>query len=351
MRRLRVAQVAPLYESVPPRAYGGTERVVSYLTEELVQLGHDVTLFASADSVTTARLVPCCRGALRLDESCQDPIAHHVAMIELVARHAHQFDVIHFHCDYLHFPVTRRLGVPNLTTLHGRLDLPELQGIYDCFADMPVVSISDAQRQPLPQARWLGTVYHGLPPTLLREGPGGGYLVFLGRVSPEKGLPEAIRIATEAEVPLRIAAKIAACERDYYEQAVRPLLGQPGVEFLGEVGDADGGRQRLLGEALALLLPIDWPEPFGLVMIEAMACGTPVIARNRGSVPEIVEHGVTGYVYEHHAEAVAAVRRIGALDRGRIRREFEERFVAARMAAEYETTYRRLVHGAWSEAA
>jgi glycosyltransferase involved in cell wall biosynthesis len=341
---VKIAQVAPLYESVPPTGYGGTERVVSYLTEELVREGHDVTLFASGDSVTRARLVPACPRGLRLDPHCVDPLAHHVLMLEQVRRRAPEFDIIHFHCDYLHFPLSARCPTPHVSTLHGRLDIPDLQPLYRAFADQPLVSISDAQRRPLAFANWQDTVYHGLPPGLhrFREGP-GRYLAFLGRVSPEKGLDRAIAIARRVGMPLQIAAKVDAGDRKYHEEVIVPLLREAGplVEFLGEVGGKD--KDEFLGNAHALLFPIDWPEPFGLVMIEALACGTPVIAWRKGSVPEVMEDGVTGLVVDSIDGAVRAVGRVAALSRRRCREVFERRFSAPRMAQDYLAIYRRLV--------
>jgi glycosyltransferase involved in cell wall biosynthesis len=344
---VKIAQVAPLYESVPPRGYGGTERVVSYLTEELVAAGHDVTLFASGDSVTAARLIPACERGLRLDDGCRDALAAHFRMLGQIADLAPQFDLIHFHIDYLHFPLTQRQPWPHLTTLHGRLDVPELQPLYRQFAGQPVVSISDAQRAPLPHAFWIGTVHHGLPPDLyqLRDRP-GSYLAFLGRISPEKQPDQAIEIACRAGLPLKIAAKVDRADRDYYEQAIRPLLRAAGrhVEFIGEVGGAD--KDEFLGNAHALLFPIGWPEPFGLVMIEALACGTPVIAYPRGSVPEVIDDGVTGFIVDGVDEAVRAVGRVAGLSRATCRRVFDERFSAARMARDYVRVYRRVLE--WS---
>jgi glycosyltransferase involved in cell wall biosynthesis len=337
---LRIAQVAPLYESVPPKGYGGTERVVSYLTEELVGQGHDVTLFASGDSMTRARLVPCSRRSLRLDASCADPLAHHVLMLERVLQRLHEFDVIHYHVDYLHYPVSRRHAVPSLTTLHGRLDIPDLAPLYDEFREAPVVSISDAQRRPLPWLNWQATVHHGLPLDLyrLRERT-GRYLAFLGRISPEKGVDRAIEIARRVDVPLRVAAKVDRIDREYF-QRLAPLLKGPFVEFVGEIGEAEKGA--FLGGALALLCPIDWPEPFGLVMIEAMACGTPVVAYRNGSVRELIEEGVSGFVVEGVDEAEEAVRRVPGLSRRRCRQAFERRFSAPRMAGDYLALYRWL---------
>jgi glycosyltransferase involved in cell wall biosynthesis len=339
---VRIAQVSPLYESVPPQGYGGTERVVSYLTDELVRLGHDVTLYASGDSVTNARLVAVSPRSLRLDRNCVDQLAHHIRMLELVGKDAAKYDLIHYHVDYLHFPLSRRLGLPHVTTLHGRLDLPELRPLYREFRDVPVVSISDAQRQPLPWANWQATVYHGLPADLYQfhERP-GRYLAFLGRISPEKRVDRAIEIARRIGMPLKIAAKIDAVDREYFESTIEPLLGAPCVEYVGEVGERD--KNDLLGNAYALLFPIDWPEPFGLVMIEALACGTPVIAYRRGSVPEIIEDGVTGFVVRDSDAALQVASRIARLDRRRCRAVFEERFVAGRMARDYVSVYDRLV--------
>lgn len=347
---MRIAQVAPLFESVPPKYYGGTERVVSYLTEELVRQGHDVTLFASGDSVTQARLVATTRRALRLDKHCADQLAPQMLMLERVVRAASSFDVIHFHVDYLHFPYSRRHTTAHLTTLHGRLDLPELVPLYREFRDMPVVSISAAQRDPLPFAHWMGTVYHGLPQHLYRfRAEPGDYLAFIGRVAPEKRVDRAIAIAKRVGLPLKIAAKVDAVDREYFESVIEPLLDDPLVEYIGEIGE--GEKQELLGEARVLLFPIDWPEPFGLVMIEAMACGTPVIALRRGSVPEIVEHGRTGFVVGDLDEAVAAAERIDELSRQRCREVFEERFTAARMAHDYLELYAWLLEAGGRRAA
>jgi glycosyltransferase involved in cell wall biosynthesis len=338
---VRIAQVSPLYESVPPQQYGGTERVVSYLTEELVRQGHDVTLFASADSVTSARLMNGCPRSLRTWNGSVDSLAHHLVMLEQLRRQPHDFDVIHFHIDYLHYPISRRERWPGLTTLHGRLDIPDLQPLYDEFRDMPVVSISEDQRTPLPQANWYATVHHGLPEDLyaLHEEP-GQYLVFLGRVSPEKRVDRAVDIARRTGLPLRVAAKVDAADRQYFQAEVEPLLSEPFVEFLGEIGDHE--KEALLGNAIALLFPIDWSEPFGLVMIEAMACGTPVIAWRAGSVPEVMVDGVTGFIVDDMDAAVAATSRVGALSRRRCRRVFEDRFTVERMAADYLRVYRRI---------
>jgi glycosyltransferase involved in cell wall biosynthesis len=344
-RPLRIAQVAPLIESVPPRGYGGTERVVSYLTEELVRQGHEVTLFASGDSQTSAQLVAVCPHALRLaPHGCKDFLAPQIRMLEMVYRMADRFDILHFHVDYLHYPLSRRHNSRHLTTLHGRLDLPELQPLYEEFSDMPVVSISDAQRRPLPQARWLGTVPHGLPPDLHTFRPqAGDYLAFLGRISPEKGLDRAIAIARKVGVPLKVAAKVDTADRDYYLDHIKPLLeaSRPLVEFIGEVGGA--AKDDFLGGARALLFPIQWPEPFGLVMIEALACGTPVIAYPYGSVPEVLQDGVTGFIVADEDSAAAAVGRLDEISRARCRQVFEERFTARRMAEDYLRLYHQLL--------
>jgi glycosyltransferase involved in cell wall biosynthesis len=340
-RLLRIAQVAPLHESVPPQLYGGTERIVAYLTDELVRAGHDVTLFASGDSHTRARLAAGCPRALRLAD-CSDALALHLAMIEQVAQRAREFDFIHFHVDYLHFPISRREGYPHVTTLHGRLDLPELAQVFSRFADMPVVSISDAQREPLPAVAWQGTVYHGFPRDLYHLEPNpGDYLAFLGRISPEKRLDRAIEIAGRAGYRLRIAAKIDRADRDYYTEHIAPLMRQPHVEYLGEIGERD--KQELLGGALAMVFPIDWPEPFGMVMAESLACGTPVIAYHGGSVGEVIDDGVTGFICDDLDQAVAAVLRVHELSRRTCRRVFEQRFTAARMAGDYLAIYHRLV--------
>jgi glycosyltransferase involved in cell wall biosynthesis len=342
---MRIAQVAPLFESVPPARYGGTERVVAWLTEELVRQGHEVTLFASGDSRTSARLVPACPRALWQDPACRDTLPHHVRLVELVAREASHFDVIHFHLDYVHFPVVGRLPCPTVTTLHGRLHLPDQEAFFDAFAEVPLVSISDDQRRPIPWANWQATVYHGMPRGLhtFRERP-SDYLAFLGRVSPEKGLDRAVEIARRAGLPLKVAAKIYPEERAYYEQVIEPLFrSSPWVEFVGEVGGKD--KDDFLGQARALLFPIDWAEPFGLVMIEAMACGTPVVAFRRGSVPEVMVDGVTGFVVDDVESATDAVGRVGGLSRAACRRVFEQRYDAGRMARDYVEVYRRLARG------
>jgi glycosyltransferase involved in cell wall biosynthesis len=340
---MRIAQVSPLYESVPPKMYGGTERVLSFLTEELVRLGHEVTLFASGDSQTSARLVPGSEKSLRLDASCMDALASHYVMLEQVVKQAQarDFDVVHYHVDYLHFPFSRRHEAPHLTTLHGRLDIPELQAIYQTWSGEPVVSISDAQREPIPSANWLCTVHHGLPVDLLRPGAGQGkYLAFLGRISPEKGPDRAIAIARATGVPLKMAAKIDKVDREYYEQVIRPLMDPAVVEYVGEINDQE--KQQFLGDAAGLLFPIDWPEPFGLVMIEALACGTPVLAFRRGSVPEILEDGRTGWLVENVEEAIAAVDGLLSMDRALCRQAFDQRFTAGRMAEDYLTVFEAL---------
>jgi len=339
---MKIAQVAPLAEAVPPKLYGGTERVVAYLTDALVELGHDVTLFASGDSATKATLSPVWPRALRLDPEVKDPIAPMFMQLETVARRAHEFDVIHSHLDYFGYPFLRRLGTPSVTTLHGRLDLPELPALYRLYGDIPVVSISNSQRKPLPEANFVATVLHGLPRKLLSKGEGrGGYLAFLGRVSPEKAPDAAIRIAARAGIPLKIAAKVDRVDREYFKTTVEPLLGQADVEFIGEIREDQ--KQEFLGNAAGLLFPIAWREPFGLVMIEAMACGTPVIAFENGSVPEVLEDAVTGFIVHSEDQAVEAVQRIGTLDRARIRGEFERRFTAQRMAQNYLKLYESLV--------
>jgi glycosyltransferase involved in cell wall biosynthesis len=342
---MKIAQIAPLFERVPPKLYGGTERVVSYLTEELVHQGHDVTLFASGDSITSAKLEGIGTAAVRLDPHCVAPDARQVLLLERVFCRAHEFDVLHFHIDYLHFPFSKRQSTAALTTLHGRLDLSDLVPLYARFGEMPVVSISDAQRRPLPAINWQATVHHGLPLDLHapRLEP-GGYLAFLGRISPEKRADRAIRIAERAGMKLLIAAKVDPVDEAYFKARIRPLLASPWVEFIGEIGEHE--KQEFLAGATALLFPIDWPEPFGLVIIEAMACGTPVIAYSGGSVSEIIEPGVSGFIVESIGEAVQAVQNVGSLSRAQVRRRFEERFSVERMAREYVTVYQRLARSA-----
>src|SRR5579872_1931094 len=340
---MKIAQIAPLMESIPPRWYGGTERIVSYLTEELVELGHEVTLFASGDSATSARLQACVPTALRLDDSVSDVIPHHLLLLDRVWRSASRFDILHFHIDYLHFPLFRPMSDRVLTTLHGRQDLADLKPVYREFAEMKLVSISDNQRKPLPGANFVATVPHGLPLDLLRPTyqPRGGYLAFLGRITPEKGPDRAIEIARAAGMPLKIAAKVDKADQDYFETVIQPLLGTADVDFIGEIGYPE--KNDFLGNAAALLFPIAWPEPFGIVMIEAMACGTPVIAYPFGSVPEVVEDGVSGYLVSDVAGAVGAVRQIRKLDRKKVRKHFENNFTSDRMALDYLKIYERMV--------
>lgn len=339
---MRIAQIAPLYESVPPQLYGGTERVVSYLTEQLVEQGHDVTLFASGDSVTSATLIPACRRALRLDDRVVDPIALHYAMLANVMERASDFDILHFHVDYLHFPFSRKRAVPHVTTLHGRLDIPELQPLYRAFPEAPVVSISLSQRRPLSRANWIANIYHGLPAGTLKPGSGEGkYLAFIGRISREKRVDRAIQIAIEAGVPLKIAAKVDPSDVEYYESKIKPLLGHRLIEYIGEIGEHE--KAKFLGDAYAQVFPIDWPEPFGLCMIEAMACGTPTIAFDHGSVSEVLTEGVSGFIVKDMQEAVAAVPKIAALSRAVCRREFDRRFTVSRMAEDYVTVYESLM--------
>ncbi len=337
---MKIAQVSPLFESVPPKLYGGTERIISYLTEELVRQGHDVTVFASGDSVTSAKLVPVINESIRQDATKQSWLPYHMVEMDLVSELAHTFDMIHFHTDFLHFPIARLLRTPHVTTLHGRLDLPELVPLYQHFADMPVVSISNSQRSPLPWLNWVETVYHGLPPDLYAYGSGaGGYLLFLGRISPEKRPDRAIDIARTCGMPLYIAAKVDQADQIYFNEIIKPMLSDPNVKFLGEVGEIE--KRALLQDAHALLFPIDWPEPFGLVMIEAFACGTPVVAYRCGSTPEVMEDGLTGFLVDNPEQAVRATNDIGAVDRKRCREVFDRRFTVERMAAGYLQVYER----------
>jgi glycosyltransferase involved in cell wall biosynthesis len=336
---LRIAQVAPLFESVPPQLYGGTERVVSYLTEDLVRQGHAVTLFASGDSVTEAELIAVCDRAVRLDPAHPDAFALHALMLERVCRHASSFDVIHFHTDGLHLPVARRCPrACSVTTLHGRLDTPGLEALYREFSEQPLVSISNAQRAPMAGANWIATVYHGLPAHIhtVTETP-GQYLAFLGRIAPEKGIERAIEIARRSEIPLKIAAKIDRSDQEYFDTEVACLIEGSLIDFIGEITEVE--KTRFLGDAIALLFPIDWPEPFGLTMIEAMACGTPVIGFRRGSVPEIIDDGVTGFIVDDLDAAVACVARVRGLSRKRCRERFERRFNVAQMSQGYCRVY------------
>jgi glycosyltransferase involved in cell wall biosynthesis len=340
--KMRIAQVAPLTESVPPTGYGGTERIVSYLTDKLVDMGHEVTLFASGDSITKAHLIAPTPVALRHQPEVIDPIAHIFYMLELVQQLKHEFDFIHYHVDYFHFPFSRRNAVAQCTTMHGRLDIPDLKVLFKEFREMPLISISNSQRKPLPYSNFMKTIYHGLPPQLFRfnENP-GKYLAFVGRISPEKRLDRAIEIATRTGIPLKVAAKIDKVDVEYYEQKIRPLMDHPLVEFIGEINDRE--KSDFFGNACAVLFPIDWPEPFGLVMIEAMACGTPVIAFNCGSVPEVIDEEKTGYVVNSIEEAVEKVKNIQSLDRRLCRKIFEERFTDLRMANDYLMVYKQLV--------
>ena len=341
---MKIAQIAPLIESCPPQLYGGTERVVSYLTEELVRQGHDVTLFASGNSITSARLEACCEQALRLDPTVTGPVPDHLIMLDKVRRMAAQFDILHFHVDPFHYPLAVSFAARTITTLHGRLDLPELWRVHTAFRGFPLVSISNNQRQPMPPVKWTGTIYHGLPRNLLpfNPAPQGGYFAFLGRISPEKRPDLAIEIAVRAGARLKIAAKVDRADQAYWKNVIKPMINSsPKVEFVGEIGERDKGN--FLGNADALLFPIDWPEPFELVMIEAMACGTPVIAFQRGSAPEVIDDGVSGVLVDDVSKATVAARRIAELDRTQVRAAFERRFDIERMAREYVQIYRGLV--------
>ncbi|MBV8358888.1 MAG: glycosyltransferase family 4 protein [Deltaproteobacteria bacterium] len=341
-RRLRIAQVAPLYESVPPKLYGGTERIVAYLTEELTRQGHEVTLFASGDSTASARIKATHPSALRAAGLLPWGNSLHLPMLSEVFDNADCFDIIHCHVDYWSFPFARMVSTPVVTTLHGRIDIPELLNIYRYYSEAPVISISDSQREPLPELNWVGTVHHGLPADQLPFNPGPGkYLAFLGRIAPEKRPDLAIEVARRAGVPLKIAAKIEVTDRQYFESRIRPLLGTGGVEFIGEIGERQ--KSEFLGNAIALMFPIDWPEPFGLVMIEALACGTPVIARPCGSIPEILQDGVTGFIASGIDDLVRAVRRASSISRHRCREEFDRRFTADIMTANYERLYYHLI--------
>ncbi len=342
---MKIAQIAPLFERCPPRLYGGTERIVSYLTEELVCQGHDVTLFASGDSRTSAKLVRCSDMGLRLNSAVKDPLPLHLVMLDQVRRRADEFDVLHFHVDLHHFPLMRDLAGRTVTTLHGRLDLVDLKPFYAAFSDYPLVSISDAQRRPMPPVNWVGTIPHGLPRNLLpfTLRPSGDYLAFLGRIAPEKRPDRAIEIAARSGLPLKIAAKIDAVDQIYWRDTIAPLVDvHPNVEFVGEIDERE--KATFLGNARALIFPIDWPEPFGLVMVEAMACGTPVIAFRQGSVLEVIDHGVTGFVVDDVTQAAAAVKRLGEIDRAKVRATFERRFTAERMARDYLAIYRGLLN-------
>jgi glycosyltransferase involved in cell wall biosynthesis len=341
---MHIAHIAPLTEAIPPKLYGGTERVVHWLVEELVALGHEVTLFASGDSRTSAKLDAAWPRSLRLDGSIRDPNALHMLMLERVRQRADEFDFLHFHLDYYPFSLFSRQSTPFLTTLHGRLDLPEHQPLFATFASAPVISISDAQRRPVPRAGWVRTIHHGLPENLLRPRPvRPEYFAFLGRIAPEKGCDRAIRIARQCGVPLKIAAKVDRVDQEYYDSKIKPLIDGRNVEYIGEITDQE--KSEFLSGAIVLLVPIDWPEPFGLVMIEAMACGTPVIAFNRGSVPEVIDEEVTGFIVEDEKGAIGAVDRLPQLSRDKIRKQFEQRFTARRMAQDYLAVYRNLMEG------
>jgi glycosyltransferase involved in cell wall biosynthesis len=348
---MRIAQIAPLIESVPPRFYGGSERIASYITEALVAQGHDVTLFASGQSITAAKLVPCCAQALRLNPNVRDPIPYYMIMLDKVRSMASAFDVLHFHIDQFHFPIFNDMAGRTVTTLHGRQDLPDIQQLYLGFPSMPLVSISNAQRAPIPTANFAGTVYHGLPNDLLTPTTEarGGYLAFLGRISPEKRVDRAIEIARAVGLPLKIAAKVDRVDIEYFKSEIEPLLSLPGIEYIGEIDERRKGR--FLGDARALLFPIDWPEPFGLVMIEAMACGTPVLAFRNGSVAEVIDSGITGEVVDSVGEAICKLGSVLALDRGRVRRRFEQRFSADRMARDYVKIYEAQMQRRASQAA
>ena len=338
---MRIAQVSPLFEAVPPKLYGGTERVVYSLTEELVAMGHDVTLFASGNSITSATLAPMRKEALRLDPTVKDWVATYMRMIELIYRRADEFDILHFHIDYFPLALFSRQRTPFLTTIHGRLDLPEFKDIYEMYPDAPFVSISNSQRKPIPRLNWVKTVLHGNPAKLLTPQPvQQSYCAFLGRISPEKGIDKAIRIAGRAGMKLKIAAKVDVADKQYFDSEIKPLLSQGHVEFIGEIDDSQ--KPAFLSGAHALLFPIDWPEPFGLVMIEAMACGTPVIAFNCGSVPEVMDDGLTGFIVNNEDEAVAAIGQLGEIDRAKVRLQFERRFTARRMAQDYLDLYGEL---------
>jgi glycosyltransferase involved in cell wall biosynthesis len=343
---MKIAQIAPLMESVPPRLYGGTERVVSYLTEDLVAQGHEVTLFASGDSITAANLVPCCTQALRLDTAVSDVVPYYMLMLDKVRSHSAEFNVLHFHIDRFHFPIFRHLPIPSLTTLHGRQDHRDCLPFYAGFSDMPLISISDAQRASLPHANFAATIHNGIPQNLHEASyrPNGGYLAFVGRISPEKGPVDAICIARSLGIPLKIAAKVGKLDESYFREVVQPMLSLEGVDFIGEINERDKGP--FLRDAIALLFPICWPEPFGLVMIEAMACGTPVLAYRAGAVPEVIDEGITGMIVDNIDQARIASVQVAALDRRRVRRWFEERFTARRMANDYVRVYRGLAYRA-----
>ena len=340
---MRIAQVAPLWESVPPRLYGGTERIVSYLTEELVRLGHDVTLFASGDSITAARLEAICAHALRLNTGIFNRDAPMTMLMEHALGKTGDFDIVHSHLDFMGFPLARRNPTPTVTTFHGRLDLPELEPVFREYAEMPMVSISNSQRKPVSWANWHATVYHGLPRDLYGLHPNSGdYLAFLGRIAPEKRPDHAIELAKRVGIPLRIAAKVDPADQEYFRTEIEPLLSHPLIDYIGEITDAE--KQDFLGHAMALVCPYDWPEPFGLVLIEALACGTPVLAYRRGSIPEIIDDLSTGFVCEGLDEMTAAIKGIPEIDRRQCRQTFEQRFTVERMAQNYLQVYEQVLN-------
>lgn len=342
IKEMKIAQVAPLYESIPPKMYGGTERIVHYITEELVKMGHEVTLFASGDSNTSATLIPACVKSLRLDPRCMDPFVYHIIQLQMVQERISEFDILHYHTDYFHFPLSLTNRSTHLTTLHGRLDLPDLQPLYRIFSTIPLISISNNQRKPVPNANWAATIYHGLPLDLLKFNPESGlYLAFLGRISPEKGIEKAIEMAKESSIKLKIAAKVDMVDLDYFNTEILPLMDHDLIEFIGEISEVD--KSEFLGNAMALLFPINWEEPFGLVMIEAMACGTPVIAFNRGSVPEVIDEGITGFVVNSVKEGLEAIKKINRIDRKKIRTVFEQKYNAERMTRDYLKIYEQLI--------
>jgi glycosyltransferase involved in cell wall biosynthesis len=339
---MRIAQVSPLFESVPPKAYGGTERVVSYLTEELVERGHEVTLFASGDSKTRARLISSCPVSLRLSNNCKNELMNHVVQLQMVQDRLQEFDVIHYHTDYFHYPLSKLNRSVHLTTLHGRLDIPDLQHLYNTFQKIPLVSISDSQRKPLPQANWINTVYHGLPKHLYSfHERKGEYFAFLGRICPEKGVERSIELAKRTGIPLKMAAKVDEADKEYYERIIKPQLNHPLIEYIGEIGEKE--KNEFLGKAICTLFLIDWPEPFGLVMIESMACGTPVLACGSGSVPEIIDNGITGCMISSIDQVDKAVHEILKINRRDCRDKFEERFSVQRMTTDYLKTFHQLV--------
>lgn len=339
---MKIAQVAPLYESIPPKLYGGTERVVHYITEELVKMGHEVTLFASGDSKTSATLIPACVKSLRLDPKCIDPFVYHIIQLQMVQERISEFDIIHYHTDYFHFPLSRINHSTHLTTLHGRLDMPDLQALYRVFSTTPLISISNNQRKPLSHGNWIATIYHGMPLDSLKFYPEKGtYLAFLGRISPEKGIEGAIEMAKASGIKLKIAAKVDKVDLHYFNTEIMPLMNHELIEFIGEISELD--KSQFLGNAMALLFPINWEEPFGLVMIEAMACGTPVIAFKRGSIPEVIDEAITGFIVNSLTEGLEAIKRINKIDRKTVRTVFEQKYNAQRMTKDYLKIYEQLI--------